>query len=291
MRRLLTIDEMRARGLTRSAIRWGEKTGRWRAICRGVWGEGPEDPSDVDRALAAVLASGGVACGKLAAFLLGLDSLDMFFDSVAEEFALKPGSSNWRAGARRRLIPAERIIDVADIKCTDTLQTLLDLAAEVNDVQWEQVLESGLRKHGTSLSEIGAAMEGTQGAARIRRVLTLRPPDAPPTESLLETLMVQLARTVPGLPPPVRQYKVFDALGNFVARVDLAWPELGLFLELDGQLHKNQRVYDAHRQTRVVTVTGWLPGRFNWYGVVHIPKTTARQLAALVGQARARAAA
>lgn len=290
MRRLFTIDEMRARGLTRSAIRWGEKTGQWRAICRGVWGEGPDNPSDVDRARASVIASGGIACGKLAGFLLGLDSLDAF-ESVEVVFAKEPGSSNWRTGARRRLIPSGRVIDVAGVRCTDLLQTLLDLAVEVDDIQWEQVLESALRRHGTSRSEIEAAIAGTRGADRIRRVLALRPQDALPTESLLETLMVQLARTVPGLPPPVRQYNVFDAYGNFVARVDLAWPELGIFLELDGQHHKNQPVYDAHRQTLVVAVTGWLPGRFTWYGVVHIPKTTARQLAGIVEQAYARAAA
>src|ERR1051325_11298539 len=64
------------------------------------------------------------------------------------------------------------------------------------------------------------------GADRIRRVLALRPSGSPPTESLLETLMIQLARLVPGLPAPVRQYCAFDDNGVFVARVDRAWPEL-----------------------------------------------------------------
>ena len=96
------------------------------------------------------------------------------------------------------------------------------------------------------------------GTARIRRVLALRPPGAPPTESLLETLMVQLARTVPGLPEPVRQLEVEWA------RVDLAWPDLGLFVELDGQQHKDQPLYDARRETAVVAATGWLCGRFTW---------------------------
>src|SRR2546430_4158695 len=90
------------------------------------------------------------------------------------------------------------------------------------------------------------AQDGSSG------VLVLRPAAAPPTESLLETLMVQLARTVPGLGPPVRQLEVFDEHGQFVARVDLAWPELGLFIELDGQQHTGQPVYDARRETAVV---------------------------------------
>ena len=47
--------------------------------------------------------------------------------------------------------------------------------------------------------------------------------------------MVQLARRVPGLPPPERQFEVRDRHGELLGRVDLAWPGLGMFVELDGQ--------------------------------------------------------
>jgi very-short-patch-repair endonuclease len=90
------------------------------------------------------------------------------------------------------------------------------------------------------------------------------------------------------LPPPVRQFVVYDEHGEFVAQVDLCWPELGLFIELDGQQHTGQPVYDARRETAVVAATGWLVGRFTWYEVVHVPRATARRLAALVEQARRR---
>ena len=79
---------------------------------------------------------------------------------------------------------------------------------------------------------------------------------------------------------------VVDEYGSFVARVDLSWPELGLFLELDGQHHAGQPVYDARRETAVVARTGWLPGRFTRHEVVVIPTTTARRLTALAEQAR-----
>ncbi|MBV8162154.1 MAG: DUF559 domain-containing protein [Acidimicrobiia bacterium] len=126
------------------------------------------------------------------------------------------------------------------------------------------------------------------GTMRVRRVLALRPADAPPTESLLETLLVQLARTIPGIPSPVRQFEVFDIEARLVARVDLCWPTLGLFIELDGQQHAGQPVYDASRETAVVAATGWLVGRFSWYEVVRVPHSTARRLEALVEQARRR---
>ena len=53
--------------------------------------------------------------------------------------------------------------------------------------------------------------------------------------------MVQLIRAA-GLPTPTRQFVVRDTGDLFVARVDLAWPELGIFIELDGEHHKDQPV-------------------------------------------------
>jgi hypothetical protein len=170
---------------------------------------------------------------------------------------------------------------------------LVDLAAILDDRRWEHALESALRKRLVSVAELEECLTvmskaRNAGAPRLRRVLALRPPGAAPTESLLETVMVQLARDIPGLPPPVRQFTVYDSHGEFVARVDLCWPHLGLFIELDGQQHVGQPVYDARRETAVVATTGWLVGRFTWYEVVHLPRQTMLRLAALVEQARRR---
>ena len=118
-------------------------------------------------------------------------------------------------------------------------------------------------------------------------MLALRPAGAPPTESLLETLAVQLIRDA-GLPEPTRQFVVWDDHGVFVARLDLCWPELGLFLELDGEHHKGQPVYDANRETAIVAAKGWLCGRFTWTEIVRYPAATRRRLAALIDQARRR---
>ena len=165
---------------------------------------------------------------------------------------------------------------------------MLDLAAEVDDLVWEQALESALRQKLTTVAEIERRMFGVRGVGRIRRVLALRPKGAKPTGSILETLMVQLARGVEGLGPPSRQVEVRNRHGDFVAFVDLAWPELGIFIELDGQGHKFQPVYDARRETSVVAATGWLCGRHTWDEVTRLPVSTACKLAEVVWQARHR---
>src|SRR5438067_1765425 len=105
---------------------------------------------------------------------------------------------------------------------------------------------------------------------------------------LLETLFIQLTRRVDGLPDPQRQVLVVNRHGDFVAYVDVAWTDLGVFNELDGQQHIGQPVYDASRETAVVAATGWLCGRFTWTVVTRVPVTTARKLAAIVEQCRRR---
>ena len=284
MRKMFTVTELHERGLTRAAIRWGARCGRWRLIIRSVYGEGDAAPTDMERAVAAVIATGGVASGSLAGTFHRLDGVEF----AGLDVTLDAGRSNARGRVRRRSLPADRIVTVDDVRCTDMLQTLLDLAAELDDDNLEQALESVLRRGGATTATIEAAATGTAGASRIRRVLDRRGRDAEPTGSLLETAAVQLARLVPGLPPPVRQYVVRNAHGDFVAKVDLCWPELGLFIELDGQWHEGQPVYDARRETAVVAATGWLVGRFTWHEIVHLPVTSARRLAQLVDQSRRR---
>src|SRR5207245_1608675 len=94
-------------------------------------------------------------------------------------------------------------IEIHGIRCADGRQTLIDLAAVMDDDTWEQVLESALRKRLVTIAELEDVR-----SRRIRRVLGRRPPGAPPTESLLETLMVQLCRQVRSLPTLERQVQV-----------------------------------------------------------------------------------
>lgn len=279
MRRMLTLRELRGLGVSRT-----ERDNHWIRVTQGVYGEGKAPPTLLEKALADVIATRGAASGRVAAALYGLDGVAV----TGPDVTVAPGSGHHRPGMRRRHLQLGDVRLVGGFCCTSPVLTMLDLATEVDDLVWEQALESALRKRLLTLNELAVAIDGRPGASRMRRVLALRPPGAPPTGSLLETLMVQLARRVEGLPPPIRQLEVRSASGTFVAFVDLAWPELGVFIELDGQQHIDQPVYDAARETAVVAATGWLCGRFTWYEILRVPETSARKLAAIINQARRR---
>jgi hypothetical protein len=80
---------------------------------------------------------------------------------------------------------------------------------------------------------------GARGIRQLREVLALADPRAEsPPESHVRVLLVQA-----GLPRPRPQYEVRDGQGRFVARLDLAWPELKAGLEYEGVYHRDRDQY------------------------------------------------
>lgn len=283
MREMFSTADARARGVSRSALHRSVRAGRVVDLGYGMYGEGSDAATFLERSVAAARARCAAVGGCAAGEYLGLDSV--VADCV--DFVVPEAANNLRGGARRRR--GAEVIEVGGVCVTTGTQTLIDLAARLDDASWEQALESALRKQLTSIPAIEARLSEmsrarTPGVRRIRRVLALRPSDAPPTESLLETLAVQLFRAE-GFPDPQRQVVVVTRNGSFVARVDLAWPELGVFVELDGEHHRDQPVYDANRQNRVQGATGWLCARFTWTQIVKHGKASARELRDLLAQA------
>jgi very-short-patch-repair endonuclease len=68
-----------------------------------------------------------------------------------------------------------------------------------------------------------------------------------------------------GLPPAVPEYEVWNG-ATFVARVDFAYPELLLAIEVDGfAAHSSVDAFrcDRARQNALVTA-GWTVLRFTW---------------------------
>lgn len=278
MRQLFTAREHLAAGGTSSELEWGVRTGRWIQPGHGVYAPGPEPPTRLEIAAARVYGTDRVGDGLTAAVLLGLDGLQLELPSAKR--------------LRRPLVAGDPIV-VHGVRCTNGLQTVIDIAPMLNDSTWEMASESGLHKALFTVPDLEAMLpllsaRRVSGTRRIRRVLAVRPPGAPPTESALETLMVQLIRTMPEISEPTRQYALYDEYGVFVARIDLCWPELGVFIELDGQGHAGQPVYDASRESAIVAETGWLRGRFTWTEVHRHPQHTARRLARIIDQARRR---
>lgn len=275
MRKLRTFADISAAGWTEGRLDRELRQGKITRIIHGVYGEGPAVPSALDIQRATALVTGGVCDAVLTAHLQDWDGVRRWGPRVL----VAKKSSGKRDWTRRvKELPSETTT-VEQVRCLLPGDALRELASVLDDVHWEQALEFCLRKKLVTPNEIAEWHHD-----RVRRVIKQRGGLlVPPTESLLETLAVQLIREDPSIPTPTRQFEIYDANGNFVARPDLCWPELGIFVELDGEGHKGQPIHDANRQTRICIATGWRPGRFTWTQVHDFREATLRDIAALAG--------
>lgn len=97
------------------------------------------------------------------------------------------------------------------------------------------------------------------------------------------------------LPKPELQVVIRDRSGRVVARVDFAWPALGVFIEFDGKekYHRYRRpgetieqavLREKRREELICGLTGWRCIRIVWADLHHPERTAARILATLNGE-------
>jgi very-short-patch-repair endonuclease len=99
------------------------------------------------------------------------------------------------------------------------------------------------------------ARRGVRGVQVMRAALDEWDPALRPTESEMETLLLQTLRAG-GWPGAIPQHEILDRNGLFVARVDFALPDLRIAIEYDSvQEHSDefQRARDARRRNRIVS--------------------------------------
>lgn len=98
-----------------------------------------------------------------------------------------------------------------------------------------------------------------------------------------------------GIPAPDPQFEVLDDVGRVFARLDFAWPELGVWLEFDGRekylkhLRTGESVVDAvlrekERESRISELTGWRCIRLTWADLER-PRATGVRILAMLGVA------
>jgi very-short-patch-repair endonuclease len=88
------------------------------------------------------------------------------------------------------------------------------------------------------------------------------------------------------LPPADRQVPIYDAFGNFVARVDFAYPELKIAIECDSKKHHFGRgdwENDIERRTRLAAL-GWLVIHVSWDILINRPDELEALIRGALGQ-------
>ncbi len=151
------------------------------------------------------------------------------------------------------------------IPLTSATRTIVDLSIVATVAEIEIALDDACRRGLTSTARVGAEVQRLgrrAGTGHIRSVLEQKSDDAMASfsrspESPLESRTAMVLRSS-GLPIPVAQFEVFDGR-TFIARVDFAWPDQRVALEVDGFAFHSDRVTwerDRNRQSHLAAV-GW----------------------------------
>lgn len=165
------------------------------------------------------------------------------------------------------LEPADITVHSTGLLITTPLRTVMDLAlALTNASRLNRLLDRSLVDRRVTMEELWQMLlrrerRGRRGIGRVRRALHERSGAYAPAESELEHLGIE-ALIAYGLPQPVRQHPL---PGPLPGKVDLAYPEAMLLVELDGATHMLMET-SRHDQRRdaAAAVAGWQVMRFGW---------------------------
>jgi hypothetical protein len=245
-------------------------SGRWSLVHVGVYRIGAAPATTAQRRLAAVLAIDALAVvsHRAAADLHGLWLSIPTIVEVTTTDGLSPELEG--VTVHRMADLHERWITKVDgIPCTTVARTLVDLGLVMPHKHVDQCLDRALGRGIVSVASVKTALDavarqGRRGVGVMRRIL--EPHLAcEPVAGVFEARMARLL-SAQGLPPAVPEYEVWTAGGEFVARVDFAYPDLRLAIEVDGfAAHSSVDAFrrDRTRQNALVAA-GWTVLRFTW---------------------------
>lgn len=273
-------------GIHPSAIDRRVNSGKWETAHRAVYRVAGTPATWHQRIMAACLAGPAVASHRSAAALWGYVDSE---EGIVEVTALRHRRRRardvvWHESGH--LEPTD-ITTVAGIPLTRPLRTVLDLGVVYAADRVEELLDDGLRRGWFSITAVQRRWEQLGGTLRpggrvVQSVLDRKASGTRPVGSILETRFRQLLRRA-GLPEPVAQYEVYDGR-EFIARIDFAYPELSIAIELDGEERhagRSARKGDARRERRLVRL-GFRVLRFHWDDVHQTPDEVVQDISAFI---------
>lgn len=262
-------DQAVALGATDRVIQRRLESGRWVAVGKHVVRMAGAPTTWRQRLLASVLdgGTGSVATGRPAAALWALPGYPQSGVEV-----LRPRGGNHRAslGTARetRSLPAPHVTTRDGIPVLTTARLAVELAGREHPKRVERTVESAIaaglltpQQLASVVSEL--ASRGRRGSTFLRELVEQLSPGYVPPASELEARFRDLLRTA-GLPEPVRQLDVGGEA--WIGRVDVAYPEHRLVIELDSRRWHDSRgaiESDAVRSNQLVRA-GWTVLHVTW---------------------------
>jgi very-short-patch-repair endonuclease len=265
---LVTFAQLAELGVTEKMRRRRITSGQWTKTGRSVVRIAGTTVTWESELMASVLAAGdgAMASHRSAAVLWNLEG----FRKGKPELVV-PHEQRYRgSGARvHRSTDLDRVSAVVrnGIPATPPARTLLDLGAVVSPARVHVAIDDARRRELADWDDLLAilvahARRGRDGVGTLRSILDEHFGEVAVTESGFERLVVA-ALLESGLPRPVLQHTV--TMVGHTYRLDLAYPERRLGIELDGGTHLRREVWENdHVRQNAFILAGWTLLRFTW---------------------------
>jgi hypothetical protein len=281
---LVTWRQAMELGCTPKAVEVRVISGRWIAVHEGVYRIAGAPVTYAQRLLAACLAIGpeAAASHRAAATLHGLITPQ---DPPIEVSTTRARSPQVNGAIVHRLADLSRrwVDEVNGVPCTTVARTLVDLGAVCHEKVVQRSLDRAIGRRLVTLLDARAALvsvarRGRRGVGVLRRLLEARGVDVQ-TVGVLAERMLTLLRTH-DVPMPEVEYTVTDRHGGFIARVDFAYPDAKLALEVVGyEFHVPLRQFRHDRKrARALIALGWTILEFTWDEVDALSATAANEI-------------
>ncbi|MCX2930724.1 hypothetical protein ORI20_10575 [Mycobacterium sp. CVI_P3] len=165
-----------------------------------------------------------------------------------------PGIRTW---ADR--LAEDEVVVLRGVPVTTPARTALDLARRYRSDRAVAVIDAlanATRLKPADIDELVERYRNHRGIAQARATLALVDGGAEsPRETWLRLLLIRA-----GFPAPTTQFVVRDQYGQAIARVDMAWPELKVAVEYEGDHHRtDRRQFNRDiRRVDALTELGWI---------------------------------
>lgn len=229
-------------GVTRSQLDEGRG---FRRVARGlhVPADQPDGLWERCRALRLVLPDDAVFSHYTAAMLLRVPVPDEPLVHICTAQPIEPRIG----GVVGHRIQISRELDVQQrygLPITTPARTFVDLAGRLDLLSLVIAGDplANLDPHG--VKGLAEAVERGKGRRGVRLARAALPLLDPASKSASETRLRFLVVVNGGLPKPVCNAPVCDAAGDWLAEVDIQWPEILFGLEYEGAHHREQRQWE-----------------------------------------------
>lgn len=247
---VITIDEASSLGILAYRLPKWTAAGRLVRAAANVYTLAGLPETWCGRVRIATGSGAGWASHRTGAALRDLDGFERRTIEVVTPRGRRRKRQGWTVHESRTL----RAVDLAEvdgIAVTSIPRTILDLPAVAHPFLVGKALDHACRRDPSLLEAIvrrhvELPRRGRRGAGLMADMLAERLGLDRFTDSHFETIAVRLVRSS-GLPDPVLQHPVRD--GDFVAYLDLAWPDVKWMVECDSLRHHSGKA--AHEWDRL----------------------------------------